>query len=157
MGVMVLCGQKIGRGETDDIKQTTFFAVAMCTALMAAVCLVLFIFFNPIIGLYNVEPATYRYIRQLMFSVFVAQILFWSFAFITPATLRAAGDVKYTMVASIISMWVFRIILGYVFAIAMGLGIIGVWLGMYVDWIVRGILFNGRLLNGKWMGKGIKD
>jgi putative MATE family efflux protein len=155
LGVMVLCGQKIGRGETDDIIKTTVFAVIINIVFMGAVSLVLLVLFNPIVSLYSVEPETYRFLRQLMFSVFIMQILFWPWSFITPAALRAAGDVKYTMTVSVISMWVFRIGLGYIFAIVLKLGVLGVWMGMYSDWIVRGALFIKRLLDGKWRGKGI--
>jgi len=157
MGVMVLCGQKIGRGEADDVKRTAYFAAVASAILMAFVSLFLFIFFNPIVGLYDVEPDTFRYLQQLMFTVFIMQIIFWPGSFVIPAALRAAGDVKYTMLSSIVSMWVFRIGFGFIYAIVLNFGVLGVWMGMYSDWIVRGILFNKRLLNGKWRGRGIKD
>jgi putative MATE family efflux protein len=156
MGVMVLCGQKIGRGETGEIRPTAYSAVAVNMLFMAAVSLVLFVLFGPITRLYGISPETYGYLRLLMYSVFIVQIIFWPFSFIIPAALRAAGDVKFTMFASVVSMWVFRIALGYVFAIILGFGVLGVWMGMYADWMVRGILFNWRLMGKRWMGRGIK-
>jgi len=154
-GVMVLCGQKIGRGEVDDIKRTTFFAGGVSIVLMSTVCLLMFIFFDQIIGLYDVEIETYNYLRILLFSAFTIQAFLWPWSFLTPAALRAVGDVRYTMTFSILSMWVARIGLGYILGIVLNFGVIGVWAGMYADWMFRGIFFNARLINGKWKGKGL--
>ena len=67
-----------------------------------------------------------------------------------PAGLRGAGDGRYTMVTSILGMWIFRIGLGYVFGVILKMGVTGVWIGMYVDWIVRGSLYYLRLRGGNW-------
>ena len=155
-GVMVLCGQKIGRGETDDIRRTALFASLSSMVVMFVVCLVMFILFQPIVSIYDVSPDTYIYLRQLMFSVFVMQVLFWPWSFITPAALRATGDVRYTMSVSIVSMWAGRIVIGYVLGIVLGIGVFGVWMGVYIDWMIRGGFFNWRLRNGKWQGKAFK-
>ena len=156
-GVMVLCGQKVGRGEVEDIKRTTLFASIVNMAAMASVCLILFILFEPIAILYNLEPETHRYLQQLMFSVFIASILLWPWSFIIPSVLRATGDVMYAMLVSIITMWGARIVLGYVLGVVLGFGVFGVWVGMYVDWTLRGIFYSFRLLSGKWKGKGVKN
>ena len=41
----------------------------------------------------------------------------------------------------------------YVLGQYMGLGLIGVWIAMFVDWIVRVIFFVWRYLSGKWMNR----
>jgi Na+-driven multidrug efflux pump len=40
---------------------------------------------------------------------------------------------------------------GYVLGILLGLGVVGVWLGMFADWVVRGWLFRKRLRGSAWM------
>ena len=47
-------------------------------------------------------------------------------------------------------MWGLRIGAGYVMGIVLGLGVIGVWLGMFSDWVVRGIFFRKRLRSPHW-------
>jgi Na+-driven multidrug efflux pump len=54
------------------------------------------------------------------------------------------------MFTAITGMWLFRIILGYILGITLGFGVIGVWMGMYIDWIVRGTLYLFRLKGDKW-------
>jgi Na+-driven multidrug efflux pump len=67
------------------------------------------------------------------------------------------------MVVSIISMWIFRVALGYLLALdtvsvfglfsfgGLGLGVMGVWIAMTVDWAVRAIFFAIRWLSGRWL------
>mgnify|MGYP001349785830 FL=1 len=74
----------------------------------------------------------------------------WPFAFLLPAGLKGAGDVRYTLTVSTLSMWLFRISLGYILCIHLKLGALGVWCGMYTDWFIRGLAFYIRLHNGKW-------
>ena len=80
-------------------------------------------------------------------------MLIWPLAFNVPASLRAAGDVKYCMITSIVSMWVFRIIFSYILGKYMGFGVFGVWMAMILDWIVRAIFFVIRYEGSKWENK----
>ena len=68
-----------------------------------------------------------------------------------PATLRAAGDVRYPMTVSICSMFLVRIVFSYILAVYFHMGVYGTWVGMFFDWAVRGIFFVIRYLKGKWM------
>jgi Na+-driven multidrug efflux pump len=52
---------------------------------------------------------------------------------------------------SFIGIWVFRIGIGYVLGIICNLGVLGVWIGMYINWFVRGIMYSFRLRGEKWL------
>ena len=71
-------------------------------------------------------------------------------SFIVPSSLRAAGDSKYTSVVSLLSMWLFRVALGYVLGILLNFGIMGVWVAMIGECGVRGIIFMIRFHGQKW-------
>lgn len=88
---------------------------------------------------------------------FVMQTLVWPLSFTTPNALRAAGDAKFTMIVSIISMWVFRIGMSYVLGSWMQLGLLGVWAAMQIDWVVRGIIFTLRFHGHRWEAKHVID
>ena len=66
------------------------------------------------------------------------------------AMLRAAGDARFTMVTSMVSMWVFRIGMSYVLGAWLGMGLFGVWTAMQIDWAVRSLVFGVRFLGHKW-------
>lgn len=57
------------------------------------------------------------------------------------------------MVASIISMWFGRVIVSYILIVFFHLGILGVWIGMFVDWYGRGISYLVRYKSRKWLDK----
>ena len=71
--------------------------------------------------------------------------------------LRAAGDARFTMTASMISMWTCRVGLSYVLGTVFGMGVFGVWVAMVADWIVRDLLFTVRFLRGRWQKKRVID
>jgi Na+-driven multidrug efflux pump len=77
-------------------------------------------------------------------------MIFWPASFTLPNSLRAAGDAKYTMIVSLLSVWIVRIGMSYVFGIGLGFGALGVWMAMICDWIVRVAFFSGRFARGKW-------
>ncbi len=59
---------------------------------------------------------------------------------------KGARDVRYTMWVSMLGMWGCRVVAGYTLGIVLGMGVIGVWLGMVLDWAVRGVLFYFRMV-----------
>jgi Na+-driven multidrug efflux pump len=65
--------------------------------------------------------------------------------------LRGAGDVKITAIISLIGVTVVRPLSSYIFAYALGIGILGIWLGVICDQLVRMGLSYWRFRSGKWM------
>ena len=65
--------------------------------------------------------------------------------------IRVAGDVKFNMIVSIVATAVFRVILALILGVGFGMGIIGVWIAMGLDWGLRAVLFTWRYKSGKWM------
>lgn len=64
--------------------------------------------------------------------------------------LRAAGDVRFTMIVSIASTIFGRLIFSVMFGIVFQMGVIGIALAMCLDWTIRAVLFWRRLQKGKW-------
>ena len=81
----------------------------------------------------------------------MCSVLLWAISFTLPSALRAGGDAKFTMAVSIVSMWVFRVMLSYFFVLNLGMGLLGVWMGMFIDWFFRDILFGVRFARNRWM------
>lgn len=79
--------------------------------------------------------------------------LFYPAGFCIPAALRAAGDVRYPMVISVASMLVFRVGLSFVFVRGFGLGVVSIWMAIFVDWGFRAVLFGLRFHSNIWQKK----
>ena len=82
-------------------------------------------------------------------------MLIWPLAFSFPNALRAAGDARFTMIVSSVSMVVFRMAFAWLLADTMGYGVIGVWLAMMIDWVCRVTCFVLRYRSGKWQTKAL--
>ena len=75
----------------------------------------------------------------------------WTMAFVPGYGLRAAGDVKFSMITSCCTMWACRFCLCVFLIRVLGFGPMGVWIGMFADWTVRGIIFTWRFHSRKWL------
>jgi len=155
-GAMILVGQRVGRGETHDVVKTSMFSIGMGFVFLMALGLLIILFRNPIFATFNPTPETMEYLPTIVISYLLIAPFFWPASFVLPACLRATGDVVYPMIVSISTMFTVRIALGFVFGIVLGMGIAGVWIGMYLDWVARSAFFIPRMLRGKWKGKGLK-
>ncbi len=78
-------------------------------------------------------------------------ILIWPLCYTLPTTFRAAGDAQYPMWISSICMVCFRIIGAYMLGVILDLGVVGVWLGMFGDWVAKAIMFAHRYYTMKWL------
>lgn len=83
-------------------------------------------------------------------------ILLWPASFVLPTPCAPATDVRYTMVVATISMLVWRMGLSWVLCVNMGMGAVGVWYAMLVDWVCRVICFAARFATGAWKKNAVK-
>jgi Na+-driven multidrug efflux pump len=106
---------------------------------------------NWILNLYTIYSEVHRltYILVVIHNCFA--ILLYPLSFTFPNGLRAAGDVRYTMMVSIGSMFILRIALGYTLGVVFHMGVIGIWTAMGFDWAIRSIAYVTRFKGGKWM------
>ena len=70
--------------------------------------------------------------------------------FILAGGLRGAGDTKWPLYSTAIGIWGFRVALGYVLAVVLDMELVGAWIAMAVDQIVRSAIIMFRFRSGKW-------
>lgn len=70
-------------------------------------------------------------------------------------SMRAAGDVKFPTYLGMASMWGIAVVFGYLFAIVLDMGLIGLWIAMAMDEILRGIVVYIRWKRGGWRNKRV--
>ena len=155
--LMVVGGYAAGAGRFDESRRLTKIFMEIAYGTMALLAVVLFIFLKPIISIYSFSPETAKLAYRILSEYMVWSTLVWPLSFSFPNTLKSAGDVKFTMIVAILSMWIFRVFLARVLGIYLGFGIVGVMWGMYIDWVVRSIAFVIRYRSGVWTEKRIKE
>lgn len=148
--VVTVVGQCTGRQEHDNARKYTRSFVKASTLSLLVSGIAVLLAFKPLVGLFSPDPAIIPQLFNLTLLSAVMLPIAWSSSFITPAALRAAGDSRYTSIVSLVTMWVIRVVLGYVLGIMLNMGIFGVFLAMEVEWCVRGVAFALRLKGDKW-------
>lgn len=143
LGLITIVGQCVGAGEVKQAKLYTKKLLALNYGILLVVCTLMVTGRSTIVGFYNLSPEAAVWAEKLIFVHSLAMI-FWPPAFALPNTLRAGMDARFTMMVSVFSMWVFRIGFAYVFVTVFHLGVMGVWYGMFIDWIFRMAVFSGR-------------
>ena len=108
---------------------------------------------NKLIGIYALTGETMALSITLVRIHAGFAILLWTLSFVLPNALRAANDVKFTMVVSILSMAVWRLGFSYLLCVRMGWGAVGVWIAMIIDWVCRVTCFVLRFSSGAWKTK----
>ena len=112
---------------------------------------------TPVLRIYHVSAEAEYYARMITWLHGIVAVLVWPLAFVLPQALRAAGDTRFTMLVVMASMWTDRVGLGIVLVRFFGVGVMGIWIAMLVDWVVRIACFVPRILGHKWESKGIQE
>ena len=153
LAMVTVVGQCVGAGEFPQAKKYMLGLVGAAHGMNLLLNLILIFALHPIIGLFGLSAATAEAAWQICLVCALGNILFWPMSFALPNGLRAANDVKYTMITSVVSMWVFRVIFSYILGRYLGMGLLGVWVAMIIDWVFRAAMFMARLLRGRWMNR----
>lgn len=155
IGLMTMVGQALGAGRQEEAK----YYIVKCTKIgLAGIlvsCLAVFGLAKPIIWLAGMEPVSARLCLEMVAAITVAKPLFWAFSFIPAYGMRAAGDVRFSMLTSTLTMWCLRVALCIFLVKTYHMGPMAVWYGMFTDWAVRGIVFFCRFRSGRWLQKRV--
>lgn len=147
LAVAAVC---VGAGEFEQARYYTKKLMKVATVFLAGMTILILFGADWIIGFYNLSPQA----SQLAVKVFsyhgIMAVFFWIPSFSLPNTLRAAGDVVWSMTIGIVSMWVFRLCLSWLLGTYLGIGLMGIWIAMTVDWMFRGLCYAIRFKGHKW-------
>lgn len=150
LAIITVIGQCVGARDEGQIryylKKLLLITYLAEGVLIAAILLSL----DWILRLYGLGPETTALAKKLVMIHNGSAMILWPVAFVLPNMLRACNDVRYTMVVSICSMFCFRVMFGYILGARMGMGAVGVWIAMDLDWICRTAFFVGRYISGRW-------
>lgn len=151
IGLMTVVGQCIGANRKDEavyyIKKLSWLA----EAVIIVCCLAVLAVTKPITVIGGMEPESARLCFQMVVFITVTKPVSWVLSFIPAYGMRAAGDVKFSMITSCLSMWLCRVSLCVFLCRVLGFGPIAVWIGMFADWSVRAVVFSWRFHSRKWL------
>ncbi len=151
LAMITVVGQCMGAGEKEQAVWYTKKLWKFTYMITAAVNSVILLSLPFLLNIYSLSSEAWRYAFILVCIHNGCAILLWPTSFTMPNALRASGDVRFTMVISVASMFIFRIGFSVVLGIYFGMGAIGVWIAMVLDWICRVSFYVWRFCSKKWL------
>ncbi|MCI5760081.1 MAG: MATE family efflux transporter [Eubacterium sp.] len=151
IGLMTVVGQCIGAGRVEEAKYYIVKISMIAEVVVLVSCAIVFVIAKPVMWLAGMDPEAADICFNMLIYVSIVKPIVWIPAFIPAYGMRSAGDVKFSMIASSITMWCCRVLVTTVLIRVLGFGPIAVWIGMSLDWLVRGIVYSLRYRSGKWL------
>lgn len=148
--ILSVVSQCVGAKDYEQAKMYTNKLIKVVYVAMWGINIIIIFLLPLIMKIYNLSDVTAGMTTRILTYHAICCCTIWPMSFSLPNTLRASNDVRLTMIISIASMWIFRIIFSYILAKFLGWGVFGVWVAMTIDWLFRGICFTVRYIRGKW-------
>lgn len=155
LAMVTVVGQCVGARDYTQARHYTKKLMLMAYVGVAIVNVALIALCRPIVGIYSLPAETASLASELILLHSFFCMALWPAAFTLPNALRAGSDVRFTMTVSVFSMWIFRIVFSYILGSWLDMGVIGVWVAMFIDWVFRSILFIIRFHGHRWEQKQI--
>ena len=156
LGMITVVGRCVGAQDFDQAVYYTKKLLRWDYVAQGLTNALVLLALNPLLSLYTLSPETAQLSAELVWIHAGLSIFLWPLAFILPNALRAANDVRFTMVVSVVSMLVWRLGFSQILCVQLGWGALGVWWAMIIDWICRLICFVIRFASGAWKKKAMK-
>lgn len=150
LAMITVVGQCVGAADYDQAQYYIKKIMKITFVCMALTNLPLLFLGGPVVKLFGLGAEASVIVGHLLPIILLMDTFLWPMSFAFPNALRAAGDVRVTMIISFASMWLIRTALSYLFVKGFSMGVAGVWYSMFLDWGVRNLLFILRYRGGKW-------
>ena len=152
--LLTVVAQCVGAGALDQVRMYTKKMLRAGSLLMLIIFGAMFVLRNWLVLLFDFKQETLEICANYV-AIAVAATIFscYSFTFVPKAAFRAAGDIRYPIVMSTCSMFVFRVGLSYLFGVVLHMGLLGVWIGTWADFSFQSICNFVHLRKGTWLKK----
>ena len=155
IALMTVVGQCIGANRKEEAKyymvKLTFYGelIVLCS------CLIVFAITKPVTYLAAMEARSALMCFEMVAAITIVKPIVWTLSFVPAYGMRAAGDVKFSMLYASVTMWCCRVALCIYLIRFQGFGPMAVWIGMFADWTLRAVGFTIRFFSGRWLKKRV--
>jgi len=148
----IIVGRRLGKGQIGQAERQLRYVFWLSTIVLTIIAWGTAPFAGLFASFYTQESDVIDVVKILLW-LNAAFMPIWAASWVLPAGLKGARDVRFAMWISMLGMWGCRVVAGYTLGIVLGMGVVGVWLGMFFDWAVRGVCFYWRMVSGRWLWK----
>ncbi len=153
-GVQIKVSHNIGARDFAGANRELFLGLKI--GLCGAVVLVsaLYLFSDRVFAIFTDNPAIMQLGKQIILVALVCEIG-RMLNLVVGASLKASGDAKYISFWGIVIMWLVSVPLAWLLGYYLAFGLVGVWLALAVDELVRGSVALTRWNSCRWQSKGV--
>jgi len=150
LGLTVIISRCIGAGDYSQARYYTKKIMGIVYGAQVISCALVLALLPGILNVYGLSEAATSLTKQIVWSHGILMVMIWPLAYTLPVTFRSSGDAKFPMIVGVLSMFFCRIALSYLLGIYFNMGMFGTWVAMFIDWIIKAVIFSYRYLSGKW-------
>ena len=144
-----IVAQKLGAEKVEEAEEAIWFTMRFSVAFMCVVGCFFFVFAETLVGWFCTDPQSLALGISCMKIAAIAQPCM-AFCDCFAGSLRGAGDTKSPMIAAIVGPVCVRVVMCYLLAFTLNLGLVGIWIGSTFDWASRGLWMFFVVKRGKW-------
>jgi len=148
--VSVMVGQALGAGLPGRARSVALRAAFYIGLSTLAGAIVVYFLRNGFISAFTSNPVIASE-ADLFVSIFLPSLPFFALFFIGMSVGRGSGHTLFPTITGVIRLWVIRIALGYLLAIQLGLGSLGIWIAMSLSNYLAGIIMVPWIAWGNWV------
>lgn len=149
VAAVALIGRSLGENDPEKAKVYGSFCQRLGLGISIVLAAILFFFGRALFSLFFSDPQVLN-LGVVICNYIIVIVLFQISQIIYGGCLRGAGDVKYTLFASLISVTLIRTLVTLLLVAVINLGLHGIWLGILSDQISRFVMLSRRFRQGKW-------
>ncbi|MDF2822071.1 MAG: efflux family protein [Clostridiales bacterium] len=149
LAAVTLTGQSIGAGKPEEANTYTKEILKINLFTLSCISILIIIFVPHLLSIYTNDKEVIA-CGTTIIRIYALSQPFLAIVQVLTGSLRGAGDTKYPMFTTLIGVWFFRVLFGYILGVLFDLGINGIWIAMNIDLIIRAILYMIRYRKGGW-------
>lgn len=157
IGLMTVVGQCIGANRKEEARYYIVKLTAIAEVGILLSCLFVYAIARPVTWIGGMEAESANLCIYMAGAITIVKPIVWTLSFIPAYGMRAAGDVRFSMIISTCTMWCCRVALCIFLARTFAMGPIAVWYGMFADWSIRAVIFTCRFFSGRWLKKSMVE
>jgi len=145
----VLVGQELGAGRPDEARYTAGAVCALSLGTLGVAGALLFVGAGPLAVVFTRDAATIDAATDFV-RAFAVSMAFIGIYFPLSGALKGGGDTRTPFYAGLVGSYVFLLGASYLFAVTLGFGLPGVFVGIVLSWLARAVVVGIGVQWGGW-------
>ena len=153
-GAGVLVGQNLGAGQLKQAARSGWIATGLVSGFMVVCSVVLFLWSENIIALFNVDPNLIQ-VGAIFLKIAIASYLGMGIIYVLQSCISGSGDTMPPMLITIVMLWVVQIPLAFLLSRYTALGVYGVRWAIVIGTVIGAIALIIYFWSGRWKKKKV--